>query len=166
MSINDPDEAIRDLEPQLIETQRKFEAQGIEADLALTENDRQKLRDFFAAREARREDFRRAKFVRDAPTRIVHAVNAMAQNNNDLPTEAQLVTAFQAIARAMVNDKYVSEMFEACAEAIDEGFKYNELPEDEAVKIVKAWISIKHSLEQQGYTTEWYKRYKDNNRDQ
>jgi hypothetical protein len=165
MSISDPDEAIRDLEAQLIETRQKFEAQAIRADLVLAEDDRQKLRDFFAAREAKREDFRRAKFVLKAPGLIVNAAAELMQNDNTLPTAEGLIFVFEKMALAMVRDKYISEMFKACADATEEGFKHNELPEDEAVKIVKAWISIKHSLERQGYTTAWYKRYKDNNRD-
>ena len=160
MSIDDPEEAIRALELQLRDARTKFDAQGIRADLDFTQRDREQLRDFFASREARREDFKRAKFVKDAPNAIGDAAAAIAPQGNILPTEADLLAAFQTIAQAMVSDKYISEMFEASTVAAKEGLKYNELPENDALKIIRAWISLKKSLERQGYTVAWYERIK------
>lgn len=167
MSITDAEEAIRLLETQLREAQAKFDAQGIQADLVLTEREREQLRDLLVSREARRRDFSRGKFVKDAPDAISNVAAAIAPQDNLLPTEADLLEAFQTIAQAMVSDKYISEMFEASTVAAKEGLKYNELPEKDALRIIRAWISLKKSLEQQGYTVAWYERIKrrENNQD-
>ncbi|MBV5350431.1 hypothetical protein JZU71_04725, partial [bacterium] len=65
--------------------------------------------------------------MKDAPNAIGDAAAAIAPQGNILPTEADLLAAFQTIAQAMVSDKYISEMFEASTVAAKEGLKYNEL---------------------------------------
>ncbi len=158
--ITDPDEAIREVENGLESAKRKLEDEGIRIELVLTEQDRQKIRDHIVNRESRRGDYKRMKFPKEAPNNFLSAAKSVKPNGENMPKEDTLLQAYKTISRGMVTDKYISEMFVTAAIEAKEGLKRNELPEEDADEIIRAWLLLKKQLDRQGFTVAWFNKRK------
>ncbi len=104
------------------------------------------------------EQFLRAKRVNKAPAAIVKTANAILSEEGAAPDADDLINAFQQMAHALVQDGFIGEMFEACSHTAQAGIKAVDIPDEEAIRIIRAWLPIKKQLEQQGYTVTWYNR--------